>query len=81
MSDTLPNSLPRRTKIDLSISSHGLNWFYLFCANCGADGGRVLETELGNEFAFYLCNPCAEKHGEIAGTFMVPDGAFGIRRD
>jgi len=78
MSNTLPNCLPVRRKIDLSISSHGLNWFYLFCANCGADGGRVLETELGNEFAFYLCNSCAEKHGEIAGTYLVPDDAFGI---
>ena len=81
MADTLPNSLPARPKIDLSISDPGRNWFYLFCANCGCDGGRVLETELGKEFAFYLCNECAEKHGEIAGMMMLPDDVFGIRRD
>lgn len=46
----------------------------VYCANCGADGGMVNEDNCN--FAFYLCDPCAEKHGEIAGTYMMPDEVF-----
>lgn len=71
--DLLPNCLTR--KIDWNLSRNGQTWLYLYCANCGADGGRILECEVPNkeEFAFYLCDPCAEKHGAITGTMMVPD--------
>lgn len=27
-------------------------------------------------FAFYLCNTCAEKHGNIEGTYAEPDIIF-----
>jgi len=27
-------------------------------------------------FAFYLCNPCAEKYGNIEGTYIESDVAF-----
>jgi hypothetical protein len=76
--DLLPNSIPRNPKIDWSISRGDSHWLYIFCANCGADGGRVLEAHIPNreEFAFYLCNSCAEKHGNIPGTVMVPDEVF-----
>lgn len=73
--DLIPNCLPRARKIDWNLSRNGQTWLYLYCANCGADGGRVLECEIPNkeEFAFYLCDSCAEKHGSITGTMMVPD--------
>jgi hypothetical protein len=74
MPELLPNSIPRERKIDTHISSHGNNWIYIFCASCGTDGGRVLENEC--DFAFYLCNDCAEKFGQIDGTYMVPDEVF-----
>ena len=74
----LPNSIPRSAKVDNSISSPGREWLFLYCASCGADGGRVLKTDVPNreEFAFYLCDPCAAKHGRIDGTYMVPDEVF-----
>lgn len=70
--DILPNCLTRERKQDSGMGS----WFYLFCANCGCDGGRVMETYLPEQFAFYLCVKCAEKYGEIANTWMVPDHMF-----
>jgi hypothetical protein len=75
---SLPNSIPRSKKVDYSMSSPGREWLYLFCASCGADGGRVLATDVPNreEFAFYLCNDCAGKHGAIDGTYTVPDEVF-----
>lgn len=72
----LPNSLTRTPRVDLNMSGRGGNWFFLYCANCGKDGGRVRETELPKEFAFYLCDPCAEKWGPIAGLYMEPDSVF-----
>ncbi len=74
----LPNSIPRSAKVDWSISDPGREWLFLFCASCGADGGRVLRTDIPNreEFAFYLCNSCAEKHGTIDGAYFVPDEVF-----
>ena len=60
------------------MSRPGFEWMYLFCANCGKDGGRVLKADIpnANEFAFYLCDDCAEKHGKIDGAYMVPDEVF-----
>lgn len=72
--DILPNSIPREKKIDNSISRPGNQWIYIYCANCGKDGGRVLEND--HDFAFYLCDPCAENYGDIPGTMMVPDELF-----
>lgn len=50
------------------------NWVPIFCANCGADGGRV-PVENCN-FAFYLCNKCVESWGTVAGTHCMPDDVF-----
>ena len=46
----------------------------IFCANCGTDGGWVPEENM--TFVFYLCRPCAETYGEIAGMTMTPDEIF-----
>lgn len=75
---TLPNSLTRDPKVDWTISRPGFEWLYIFCASCGKDGGRVLKTDIpnANEFAFYLCDDCAQKHGKIDGCYMVPDEVF-----
>jgi hypothetical protein len=72
----LPNCTLKQEKVDWSISTPGWEWVYLFCANCGADGGRVLKTYLPREFAFYQCNACAEKYPVIPGTYREPDEAF-----
>jgi hypothetical protein len=74
----LPNCLTREKKVDFNLSRNGVTWLYLFCASCGADGGRVMETDIPNaeEFAFYLCDGCAEKYGALAGMTMVPDDVF-----
>jgi hypothetical protein len=72
--DILPNCLTRQPKVDFARG--GGTWFYLFCANCGADGGRVLDTYLPAQYAFYLCNYCAETYGEVAGCTKTPDDVF-----
>ncbi len=46
----------------------------VFCANCGAEGGLCPEENM--TFMFYLCNKCAETHGPVAGTMMMPDEVF-----
>jgi hypothetical protein len=76
--DILPNCLLKTPKSDCSISApySGSSWFYLFCANCGADGGRVMDTFLPAQYAFYLCDECAEKWGEVAGCTATPDDVF-----
>lgn len=73
--EILPNSLTNTPKIDWE-HSHGVTWFYLFCASCGADGGRVMDTCLPAQYAFYLCNDCVEKYGEPAGFMKTPDDIF-----
>lgn len=74
-----PNILPDcRLKQPKNIYNHiGLNWVPIFCANCGNDGGFVPEDNC--DFAFYLCMPCAERLGPIAGTYMMPDEVFWAR--
>lgn len=52
----------------------GAWWVPIFCANCGADGGLVPQENM--TFAFYLCNPCFETYGTIAGTYAMPDEVF-----
>lgn len=74
--DAHTNVLPdSRLKQPKNIYQHiGLNWVPIFCANCGAEGGFVPEENC--DFAFYLCTPCAERLGPIAGTYMMPDEVF-----
>lgn len=57
------------------IDAYGaMGWIPIYCANCGKDGGLVPEENM--TFVFYLCTPCADKWGAIAGTYMEPDTAF-----
>jgi hypothetical protein len=68
----LPNSRMRESKN--VISRAGVPWVPIFCANCGADGGWV--PEQGSDFAFYLCNSCAEKWAPLSGMMVIPDEVF-----
>ena len=76
--DVLPNSLTKQPKVDATMSVNGMEWLFLYCASCGKDGGRVLKTDVPNreEFAFYLCEACNNKYGELAGTTAIPDELF-----
>lgn len=56
------------------IQGPGGMWVPVFCANCGHDGGMCPEQNM--TFIFYLCKKCADTHGEIAGTMMMPDEVF-----
>ena len=49
-------------------------WVPVFCANCGVDGGLCPEDNM--TFLFYLCAKCAETHGHVAGTMLMPDEVF-----
>lgn len=49
-------------------------WVPVYCANCSSFHGYVHEE--ATDFAFFLCDDCAEKQGPIAGTYMVPDAVF-----
>jgi hypothetical protein len=74
-SEVLPLLPDSRPKIQRNVQFHlGLNWTPIYCANCGADGGFVPEDNCN--FAFYLCNSCAEKLPPIEGTYRVPDEVF-----
>lgn len=76
MPDILPSSIPKRRTTVSSLSAPGTNWVRIYCANCGADGGAILENEY--DFAFYLCNDCAAS-GRIAamtGLCVMPDEEF-----
>lgn len=70
--DLLPDSRARETKGRV-FTPHGA-FVPVFCANCGAPGGHCPEENM--TFMFYLCNKCAETHGQIAGTLMMPDEVF-----
>ena len=51
-----------------------MSWVPIFCANCGADGGLVPEE--GCNFAFYLCQPCADRWSPLSETYVEPDAVF-----
>lgn len=74
--DILPDSRSNRT-IGIKHSIGGVWWIPIYCANCGADGGYVPEENM--TFAFYLCNLCADKWGNIANTYSEPDEVFFAR--
>jgi hypothetical protein len=75
--NVLPDSRLRESK-GVIRSPHG-NLVQLFCANCGVPYGRVPEGLLGPTFAFALCQPCADKYGEIAHLYKEPDSVFWER--
>lgn len=68
----LPDCRAKTTKNRIFVGS--MSWVPVFCANCGADGGSCPEENM--TFMFYLCNKCAQTHGQIAGTMMMPDEVF-----
>lgn len=70
--EILPDSRARETRG--RIFTPGGAWVPVFCANCGVHGGSCPEENM--TFMFYLCNRCAETHGKIAGTLMMPDELF-----
>jgi len=51
-----------------------INWIPVFCASCGRPHGYVPEENM--KFAFWLCDPCADRYGAVAGTLMMPDQVF-----
>ena len=53
------------------------NLIPIHCANCGKPWGMVPEKMI--TFAFALCDPCAETHGDIAHTYLEPDAVFWAR--
>jgi hypothetical protein len=71
--DVLPNSLARDPK-DRFFDGAGNEWTPYFCANCGKRGGSVMAKDYN--FAFWQCQPCFEKWGDIAGTYAIPDEVF-----
>jgi hypothetical protein len=57
-----------------------LGWMVpLFCASCGKEGEGGSVPEEHCDFAFYICEPCAEKLGPIMGTYAEPDVLFWKR--
>ena|SRR3989304_6903266 len=78
MSDAplLPDCRARDPK-GIIFGKDGNNWVPIFCANCGEHGGLVPAENM--TFVFYLCTPCAETYGAIAGMMMMPDEVFWER--
>jgi hypothetical protein len=71
----LPSSVPREIK-GVTFRRHPLlgtqiAYIKIYCANCGRFSGEIPEAT--KDFAFWLCDPCAEKWSPIAGTYLVPD--------
>jgi hypothetical protein len=70
--NVLPDSRARITRGVVGV--RGTNYIPIYCANCGTPGGGVSAENC--TFAFWLCDPCFEKWGHIAGTYAVPDEVF-----
>jgi hypothetical protein len=68
--EILPDSRLKAPKGE--VFHKGYNWEPVFCANCGVMGAY---TPKGN-FAFWLCNACAEKWVPLANTMLIPDEVF-----
>jgi hypothetical protein len=75
--NVLPNCIATRSSKTV-FGPGGTRWLPLHCANCGKDGGLVMETdwELVKNWAFYLCDPCADKWAPLANTCLAPDEVF-----
>jgi hypothetical protein len=74
--EILPNSLAS-DKTRGVVFRDGEPYLPLYCANCNKDSGTfVRDTELPDNFAFYLCDPCGDKWGGLAGYMLSPDEAF-----
>jgi hypothetical protein len=75
--EILPNCIAQRSEKTV-VWANGMKWIPIFCANCGCDGGQVLETdwERVNNWAFYLCEACAEKWSPLVDHALAPDELF-----
>lgn len=71
--EVLPDSRSRARRGSF-LGPWAVRWLPIYCANCGTDGGSVPEENM--HFIFYLCPPCFETHGAIAGTYAMPDELF-----
>lgn len=74
--EVLPNSIPRQRKENWDL---GPDWYYLYCASCNKPGGSARITDIPNHehYAFYLCNDCAEKYGDLPpNLYLIPDEIF-----
>lgn len=71
--DLLPNCLTREPKIVWEHSTGAVKWFQVFCANCGCEVARVMDTMLPAQYAFALCNDCVDVYGEPYGFTRTPD--------
>ncbi len=48
-----------------------------FCCSCAKPGPMVVQDAvLENEFASYICEPCAEKYPQQYGVMVCPDEVF-----
>lgn len=72
----LPDSRTREKRGGVRSAEHG-TVLPIYCANCGKEWGLVPENHI--TFAFALCDPCAETHGDIAHTYKEPDEVFWER--
>jgi hypothetical protein len=50
----------------------------VFCGSCGKDDGQMVPED-ACDFAFYLCEPCAETYGALDGVEMIPDEVWFAR--
>jgi hypothetical protein len=75
MQDILPDSRPREVR-GARVGKNGVWWIPIFCPSCGADAGWIPEV---SGFAFWLCQPCFDRYGAIAGTYAEPDTVFWAR--
>lgn len=74
--DFLPESRAREKRGVVRSAEHG-NLIPIYCANCGTEWGLVPEHHV--TFAFALCDPCSETHGDVAHTYKEPDSVFWER--
>jgi hypothetical protein len=72
--DVLPDC--RTHKVTNEVTVAGTLKRPIFCGNCGAPGGLVPSDPNLCDFAFWLCNKCGEKWGEVAGTYTTSDEVF-----
>lgn len=72
MPDILPDSrMQDRRQFIPSVLG---NLVPVFCGNCGKRGPDCYEENM--TFMFWLCRPCAETYGPIAGTMLMPDEVY-----
>lgn len=70
--DVLPDSRARDPKRVIP-SVYG-DWIIISCASCSREGGRVLAQQAREDgFAFWLCNDCFGKYGELTNMMVMPD--------